>query len=70
LGKWPIQNLWCLRDGIDQHHQRRGDESRAEWVVATPGLPVTLLSGTILGAKASAAAPMGTLRKKMYCQPM
>ena len=32
-------------------------------------LGASRLSGTTRGASSSAAAPMGTLRKKMYCQP-
>ena len=60
--------LWRLRDGVDEHHQRRGDGRCSEGVVAAP-LCAHLAFGHDLGAKARAAAPMGTLRKKMYLPP-
>ena len=61
-------NLRRLGDRIDEDHQGGGDGDRSEGIVAPPSLR-SRLSGTILGARASATTPIGTLNKKMYCHP-
>ena len=68
LGGRPA-DLGRLGDGVDEHQQGGGDRHGAEGVVAPRGALPTRLSGTTFGARTSAAAPMGTLKKKMYCHP-